>query len=794
MLFAKMAEVARDRGRVLHLVVLLTVVCWLPYFSNVVLPLHDTAYVAESFHCFYRDMFHCGELARWFPYGNYGIQADLYQLAMHPTQYAVGSMGLWLGVDDTLLLMKIAMLLNEVLFALGLWLISRELYALALTRFLVSAGGVLSVSWFLQSQFNFCTFYLLPLVMYLVLRFFKTGHATFLFLAGIVELCSLLGNVAYIAPVHFWMLVVFAVPLACERPQSLKQLVMPRSLLNPWLWALLAVTAVIGLFMAGAAEHLKLLSPGRNEATGQVGLEVFLNHGRPPMAAALFGLTTGGIPHAPNTYYVGLLPLAMFVYALAHERQRAFTGIAAACAALTWLSIGGEFASLSTFLPGMKIYRHLALLYGIIGLLLLLAAGFGIERLFLRLAGRRVAQMPCRRIRWTTPIAVVILMLADFWFSKRPDDFTLPHLIAGWEPFFAFRILVYDAAIPVVYGLVRCRTGDPEKASMLPAIVLGLAFLLDVGSFRYQILQSLPTLEPGMAADSIFNAEKLPYRSMRSQIPADDRAGRALELLGRNLPDFRNYQCSMLYAFAGIDPCQPVLRTDFVSRGMYEMLVARGGLPKLHPKGEFLPAHDDAVPKIVGLRGAYPVPGESNADGRRMTPMLFGLFRELANPDTAVVLSPPAESSTEPNAEPVTVIRNREPLHSLGTIEVIDFSSNRLQVRTEVEHAQPVWLIYADAWHPGWTAKVDGRPTPVLRANVGFKAVQLTQGTHDVEFAFVDRQRTLLACGVALIGTLSGFGLCAVVVFALLQRSPCTQSTVIDTPIPFRTGHLFGRR
>src|SRR5258708_2416146 len=94
-----MAEVPRDRGRILNWVLLLAVVCWLPYFAKNALPIHDTSYVAESFHCFYREMLCSGELARWFPYGNYGIQGDLYQLALHPTQYAVGGVGLWLGVD-----------------------------------------------------------------------------------------------------------------------------------------------------------------------------------------------------------------------------------------------------------------------------------------------------------------------------------------------------------------------------------------------------------------------------------------------------------------------------------------------------------------------------------------------------------------------------------------------------------------------------------------------------------------------------------------------------------------------
>ena len=45
-------------------------------------------------------------------------------------------------------------------------------------------------------------------------------------------------------------------------------------------------------------------------------------------------------------------------------------------------------------------------------------------------------------------------------------------------------------------------------------------------------------------------------------------------------------------------------------------------------------------------------------------------------------------------------------------------------------------LLLADTWFPGWEATVDGRPTPVLRANVAHRAVLLPPGNHRVEFTF----------------------------------------------------------
>jgi hypothetical protein len=48
----------------------------------------------------------------------------------------------------------------------------------------------------------------------------------------------------------------------------------------------------------------------------------------------------------------------------------------------------------------------------------------------------------------------------------------------------------------------------------------------------------------------------------------------------------------------------------------------------------------------------------------------------------------------------------------------------------------PGFVVLADAWTPGWSARVDGRPARVLRANVGFRAVPVPAGHHHVELRY----------------------------------------------------------
>ena len=48
----------------------------------------------------------------------------------------------------------------------------------------------------------------------------------------------------------------------------------------------------------------------------------------------------------------------------------------------------------------------------------------------------------------------------------------------------------------------------------------------------------------------------------------------------------------------------------------------------------------------------------------------------------------------------------------------------------------PRILAYLDAWYPGWHAYVDDAEVPLLRADDGFKAVEVPIGTHHVAFVF----------------------------------------------------------
>jgi hypothetical protein len=81
----------------------------------------------------------------------------------------------------------------------------------------------------------------------------------------------------------------------------------------------------------------------------------------------------------------------------------------------------------------------------------------------------------------------------------------------------------------------------------------------------------------------------------------------------------------------------------------------------------------------------------------------------------------------------------------VGSASVVRMRADRVHVLAQAD--RPAYLVLADAWDEGWRASINGRPAPVRRANVLFRAVSLPPGRHEVVFSYEPR---LLQVGIAV--------------------------------------------
>jgi hypothetical protein len=108
-------------------------------------------------------------------------------------------------------------------------------------------------------------------------------------------------------------------------------------------------------------------------------------------------------------------------------------------------------------------------------------------------------------------------------------------------------------------------------------------------------------------------------------------------------------------------------------------------------------------------------------------------IRVVAEADTLAALK---DESCDPRH--TVILESGEPREpggdEPGEAKIILSEADRVVV--EVSPRVACHLVLADTHYPGWTAKVDGEPRAILRANHAFRAVALEPGDREVEFEF----------------------------------------------------------
>jgi hypothetical protein len=82
----------------------------------------------------------------------------------------------------------------------------------------------------------------------------------------------------------------------------------------------------------------------------------------------------------------------------------------------------------------------------------------------------------------------------------------------------------------------------------------------------------------------------------------------------------------------------------------------------------------------------------------------------------------------------------------------------RKELVIETDTAQPGILVVSDAWYPGWRATLDGKETPLLRADYALRGVAVPAGQHTVTMRFASAP-TRTGLILSLVGLLSLGGL-----------------------------------
>ena len=120
----------------------------------------------------------------------------------------------------------------------------------------------------------------------------------------------------------------------------------------------------------------------------------------------------------------------------------------------------------------------------------------------------------------------------------------------------------------------------------------------------------------------------------------------------------------------------------------------------------------------------------------RITPRAYIASKVIAEGDPGKTLERLSSEEFDPLNE--VILERPFSIHTNGNFhsqaEIVHYSNQSVTIRAFLNSAG--LLVLADSFYPGWRVYVDGKEKKVLRANLFFRAVPLSEGEHTVEFRY----------------------------------------------------------
>jgi hypothetical protein len=84
-----------------------------------------------------------------------------------------------------------------------------------------------------------------------------------------------------------------------------------------------------------------------------------------------------------------------------------------------------------------------------------------------------------------------------------------------------------------------------------------------------------------------------------------------------------------------------------------------------------------------------------------------------------------------------------------GSLSIVRYSANSMTIETEA--MVPKLLFVSDTYDAGWRARIDGKESPIYRANFDFRAISVPEGKHTIVMYYWPRSFTM-SLGVTIVG------------------------------------------
>lgn len=696
-----------------------------------------------------------GDIPLWIPFMTHGsLSAWWYPTQAGFLQSLLLYSGDLLKSLNFLYIYDLGMLVDELVLALGTWLLARRLFKHAWTALFASLSVMGSCIWMSQPWFNFHFYYCLPMILYFGHRFLDTGQWRWALLAANLLIFQLMGNLPYfVTIIALVVFLYFGLYAVCSQRLFAQQLGGVK-----WIkgWGCLVLIG-INLLLA-----FQVLSIGSNQIVNYnyerfidstVPLKTFLHYGYAQNISRWLELVTGISPTEDYTLYIGIPALALALLGLLRLRRR-HRHIALLTVLLFLISQGTLIAAAFYYVwPMMKYYRHLSLLSCFIKLFLCFLAAAGFESLLRRHVGKNE-----KFVLWPLAAGFAVVSAALVYFSGQYEQTVqlLTSIVKFSIPIGRYEAgAILDWAKPEIAAVLKPRAVEIRLlvSALLCLLAAGLLILVSLQSTRHRrillmlviAVQAFDVLHYKFAETQVRttiigkNTELLsfqPLRYFQRRSSFFDLKDNRVKLLWDTVP-FPGILHWTLNAFLSFDQIDHPYRTDYWLKPLDKLVRGLNGQNiddlSAPPKGltpymkwEF-PEKPPAAWKITGV----------NEDKVQFFSRAFAtddVWTAGRLADDNYQGNQLYISTSEPAAQSPPEVTEDWRLRPYYYI--LRFTSDELQIKVEALKDKEVWLYYSDVWHPFWKAMVNDHPAEVVKANLAYKAVRLDEGSNIVKLYF----------------------------------------------------------
>lgn len=703
--------------------ILLDILLNIPIYGKEFIPIHDTLLVYSGFFNFYNNLYWYNHPQFWLPFGFYGWQGDLLQLiSLSPFDYFVTVLGALFRIKDTLFLFKTAIIIEQIAFIIGTYLLAESLFRQISTRLFVSIISILSIVLYAQIYLNFRIYYLFPFLIYFLIQQFKKLEMKYVLYCGITAIGASLGNPPYFLSLWFFLVFMFVMSWLIVKRHHIHEyvhLIKNNNRIITSSIQLIALILIMYLYKTYAfhsVDYTAFLTNARDPNTGKVPEQVFLTYGGIPNIKDLFVHLFSGFPThlsigsgKDNSFFIGTLSVFFTLWAFAKVRDWRFICIASLLISLVLLSFGGLFSKIVYHFPLMAYYRHIGLVYPLAKIFLIYCSGFGWEDYFYN-------KYDFYRLRFIALFLVSVTAIL---------------LILHKKYLFTYKSIIYLTCS--VYFLIKSN----RYFQFLYKIKFQQGILIAITLFELIIYQITVYKEMPKLTDLPFSDMKSGPFLVSKPTLSIYRGEKELTKRQRNALYIINYPGGLakyegLLEWVQYDPCFPEFRTDWLPRDA--SLILGPQKPNLEPLQ--MAILGCTVPKLR-LTNAQQILKQDKKGN--------------------VIFNNSLQNQNNKWKVQTDALIPKISYKKYGKIIIRHYWPDGITLDVSINKKSGAYLEYADSNFPGWTATVNDAPVKIISSNLAFKSVHLKYGHSSVSLIYQPKLRILEGYLIFAFGILFSF-------------------------------------